>query len=350
MTDEYYMRRCIDLAQNGCGRVAPNPLVGAVLVHEGEIIGEGFHAQYGQSHAEVIAINSVLKNFDSIPENTTLYVNLEPCNHQGKTPPCTYLIINSGIKKVVIGASDPNDRVGGMGIENLRQAGIEVSKGILENECKDLNKYFYNYFEHKRPFIILKWAQSLDGFISSFISNKSLKKEWISNEYSRKLTHKWRSETQAILVGTNTVLLDNPVLTTRYWKGNNAFRITLDRDMKLPKYLHFYDQSTKTLCFTEKESTKSENLEFIKIKFDEKLLRNILFELYHRNIQSLIVEGGAELMSSFLSENIWDEGRIFIGNKSFHDGLKASGLNCNYMQKLNIEGDVLLIFKDTISQ
>ena len=348
MNHEYYMQRCLDLAQNGLGRVAPNPLVGAVLVQEGKIIGEGFHQQFGHPHAEVNAFMDAEKKLggDPIPPQTTMYVSLEPCNHQGKTPPCTDLIIRKGIKKVLIGAQDPNDKVQGKGIEKLRLAGIEVTIGILEKECRNLNKSFYTFFERNRPFIILKWAQSLDGFIAKKAVDNSAQSIWISNEHSRKLTHKWRSEIQAIMVGTNTALHDNPILTVRDWKGKNHLRITLDKDLRLPQYLHLFDQTTPTLIFTQKKSPSFNNLEYIKVDFSKNLLEEILKVLHQRNIHSLILEGGTTLLNSFIEANLWDEARLFFSTKPLGDGIKAPMITTEMISKVTLENDTLIICKN----
>ncbi len=343
MTNEYFMQRCLDLAHNGLGRVAPNPLVGAVLVHDGMIIGEGFHTEYGHPHAEVNAIRDAEKKHPNIPENSTLYVNLEPCNHHGKTPPCADLIINKGIKKVVIGCKDSSDKVSGKGIEKLLQNGCEVVVGILEKECRELNKTFYTFHEKHRPFIVLKCAQSLDGYIGSGHIIHPEKREWISNEYSRMLTHKWRSEIQAIMVGTNTAFHDNPALSVRDWSGANPIRITLDKDLRLPQHLLLFDQTIATLIFTEKKSAVVENLEFIKIDFGKSVLKQVLNELFKRNIESLMIEGGARVLNSFIQENEWDEARIFIGNKMLGNGVKAPEIHGNFDSSTSIESDILLI-------
>jgi diaminohydroxyphosphoribosylaminopyrimidine deaminase/5-amino-6-(5-phosphoribosylamino)uracil reductase len=345
MINEIYMQRCIDLAQNGRGRVAPNPMVGAVLVHDGKIIGEGIHLEYGQAHAEVNAIKDAEKKYKIIPENSILYVNLEPCSHHGKTPPCADLIIRKGIRNVIIGTKDPNPLVQGKGIEKLKFAGCEVHYEILKNECRELNKTFYKFYEKHRPYIILKWAQSSDGFISSEHTNNSDQMHWISNEYSRKLSHKWRSETQAIIVGTNTALHDNPSLNVRDWEGKNPIRIAFDKDLKLPKHLHLFDQSTPTLIFTQKKTSSNKNLEYINIDFNNGVIKEVLNGLYKRGIQSMIVEGGTTLLNSFINENLWDEARIFIADKILIKGIKAPAISGSLIKEDQIENDLLLVYK-----
>ena len=328
------------------GRVAPNPMVGGVLVHDGMIIGEGFHQQFGHAHAEVNAIADAEKRNESIPENTVLYVNLEPCNHHGKTPPCTELIISKGIKKVVVGTMDPHDKVKGIGIERLRQAGIEVTVNVCKMDCHELNKTFFTYHVKQRPYIILKWAQSIDGYISSGNIDFAKKRDIISNDYSRKLTHKWRSESMAIMVGTNTAKHDNPQLNVRDWSGDNPIRITLDRGLILPNDLHLFDGTVKTIIFTEKEMPSSNNLEYIKIDFNKNIIIQVLDELYKHNIQSLFVEGGASLINSFMDAGYWDEARIFIGNKTLYDGIKAPEISGTCTSKDIIEDDILLVYKN----
>lgn len=341
VSDEIYMQRCIDLAFNGLGKVAPNPMVGAVLVNDGKIIGEGYHHEYGKPHAEVNAINDAEGKIGKVPENSILYVNLEPCNHQGKTPPCTELIISKGIKRIVIGCKDPNEKVKGKGIERLQNSGCEVLFGIKENDCRTLNKTFITYNEKHRPYIILKWAQSKDGYICS--GHQSEKRELISNEYSRKLTHKWRSESQAIMVGTNTALYDNPVLASRDWNGQNPIRITLDKELRLPKHLNLFDQSIPTIVFTDKKSSSFKNLEYININFSGNIIVQILKELYNRNIQFLIIEGGSTLLNSFLNENLWDESWVFIGDITLGKGIKAPNLSGNYRLIDRIANDLLYV-------
>ncbi len=341
--DTKYMHRCIDLARNGKGQVAPNPMVGSVIVHNGNIIGEGYHMQYGGPHAEVNAINSVV-NKTLLPESI-LYVSLEPCSHMGKTPPCSDLIIEHHIKKVVIGTVDPNSLVAGSGIEKLKRAGVEVVVGVLEDECYELNKRFFTYHKLKRPYIILKWAESRDGYLDiKREAGTPIGPNWISNPISRILVHKWRSVEQSIMVGTNTVIYDDPGLDNRFWPGTSPVRIILDRSGRIQSSARIFDGKVPTLVFTENKKTPSENLEFIHIRFNDNSLSSVLEELYSRNIQSLLVEGGEKLLQSFIKQDLWDEARIFKGIKDFKDGIKAPDLHANYKSFKSILDDSLVIY------
>lgn len=304
--DETYMQRCLDLAKKGMGSVSPNPMVGAVLVYENTVIGEGYHQQYGQAHAEVNCINSVAEVNKHLIAKSTLYVSLEPCSHFGKTPPCSNLIIDNKIPRVVIACSDTFEQVNGQGIEQLKSAGIQVQVGVLENEALQLNKRFFTFHTKKRPYIILKWAQSSNGKIA----NADFSRVLISNDFTNKLVHRWRSEEDAILVGTNTALYDNPSLTTRNWTGKNPLRLLLDKDLRLPTSLHLFDNTTPTIVFNATKSKKKLNLSFEKISFDSDVLKEILDKLYQLNITSVIVEGGQKLLQSFLQSKNWDEVRI----------------------------------------
>ena len=340
--NEKYMQRCLELAVNGLGSVAPNPMVGAVIVRGDKIIGEGFHRQFGQAHAEVNAIHdAIAKQGEESLSASTLFVNLEPCTHVGKTPPCTDLIISKKIPRVVIGNVDPFEKVKGSGIKKLREAGIEAVQGILEMECRDLNKRFFAFHEKRRPYVLLKYAQSLDGFIAPEKITET--NRWITNEYSRQLVHRWRSEEQAIMVGTNTVQTDNPLLTVRDWKGKNPLRIVLDQELKLSRSLNVFDQAAPTLIFNSLKNDKSNHLEFIQIDFNGNTLGQLLNTLYLKNIQSVIVEGGAKLLQSFIDENLWDEARIFIGNKFLKSGVRAPVIHGKIISEENIGEDKLLI-------
>ena len=342
--DERYMQRCIDIALNGLGNVAPNPMVGAVIVHDDKIIGEGFHQQFGKPHAEVNAISNAIEKYDSaILLHSTLYVNLEPCTHHGKTPPCTDLIISKNIPNVVIGNMDPFEKVNGSGIRKLTAAGIKVTTAILEASCMELNKRFFTFHKKHRPYIILKYAQSMDGFIAP--AEMTEENKWISNEYSRKLVHKWRSEEQAIMIGTNTAEIDNPQLTVREWKGNNPVRLVIDRNLKLKASLMIFNQSSTTYIYNSVKSESKNNLEFIQIDFDKAVLRQISDSLYQKNIQSVIIEGGAALLQSFIDENLWDEARIFTGNNFLGDGIKAPVIKGKIIAEENILNDKLTILK-----
>lgn len=327
ISHETYIKRCIELAKNGLGTTYPNPLVGSVIVHNGKIIGEGWHRKSGESHAEVIAIDSV-KNKELLKEST-IYVSLEPCSHFGKTPPCSDLIIQHKIPRVVIGTIDPFAKVCGSGIAKLKKSGIKVEVGFLENECRELNKRFFTFHQKKRPYIILKWAQTQNGFIAP-LQKKETKPVWISNEFSRQLVHKWRAEEQAIMVGTNTVLQDNPRLDIRSWTGENPIRIVLDRELKITSGFSVYNKSVKTIFITEKERlSEHENQVFEKIDFNKNVNIGILDVLYKHQIQSVIIEGGAVLLESFIKNDLWDEARVFTSDLSFEKGIKAPEFNTN---------------------
>src|ERR1035437_4673569 len=307
---ELYMSRCLQLARIAGGHVAPNPMVGAVLVCDDLIIGEGFHRHYGEAHAEPNAINSV-KNPELLKQ-ATLYVSLEPCSYYGKTPPCADLIVSCGIPRVVIGTLDPNPKVAGKGVEILQKAGVEVTIGILEEECRELNKRFFIFHEQKRPYVLLKWAQTQDGFMDRIRADSTEPPLQISNAITKQLTHKMRSENQAILVGANTVLLDNPSLTVRNWSGKSPIRIAIDRQGRIPLNYNLMDGSIPALVFTAKDKLNKNRVEFVKINFDADNLKTILNEIYHRNINSVLVEGGASILNSFIEAGLWDEENIEV--------------------------------------
>ena len=342
---ELCMNRCIELAKQALGSVVPNPMVGAIIVHQDKIIGEGFHRSFGDDHAEVNAIQSVRNK--SLLKDSVLFVNLEPCSHKGKTPPCAELIVKNKIPKVIIGTPDPNPLVSGKGIQLLRKNGVEVKTGINEDLCIELNKRFFTFHVLKRPYVILKWAQTKDGFIDIIRKpGQPAAPNWISNELSRVLVHKWRSEEQAIMIGTNTVKLDDPMLNTREWSGNNPTRIILDRHLSLTDELKIFRSKIDTLVINEQKSYQSDNFEFIKLKFNENLIPEIMQELFRRNIQSVIVEGGKRLIESIIDQNIWDEARIFIGNKEFHQGIAAPILTSTKGIKTILETDQLMIHRN----
>lgn len=303
--EEQYMSRCIQLAKLGAGNVAPNPMVGAVLVYEDKIIGEGYHQKFGEAHAEVNCINRVTHQDKNLIEKSTMYVSLEPCAHHGKTPPCSDLIIQKKIRKVVVGCQDIYKEVAGKGIEKLRNAGVEVISGILENECKELNKRFFTFHQKQRPYIILKWAQSANGKIGLENNERIL----ISNDYSNRLVHKWRSEEAAILVGVNTVLKDDPSLTTRLWKGNNPVRIIVDPQFRVSNSSKLFNAESKTIVYNLLRNSLKENIEYIQLT-QENFLEKMLTSLFQNNIQSVLVEGGAKTLQSFIDSSLWDEARI----------------------------------------
>lgn len=340
-----YMQRCLELAARGTGQVAPNPMVGCVIVHAGKIIGEGYHERYGGAHAEVNAIRSV--NDPSLLKEATLYVNLEPCAHYGKTPPCADLIIANKIPYVVIGTTDPFPEVSGRGIEKLMKAGIDVKLGILEDECRELNKRFFTFYEKKRPYIILKWAQTADGFTDLLRDENDHEKALqITNSASDRLSHQWRSEEQAIMVGKRTALLDNPRLTVRNVEGKNPLRVVTDKNLSLPAHYYLLDKSTPTLVFSSAGHESAPNLEYVKIDFDKKIIPQMLEVLYRKNIRSLIVEGGTQILNSFISAGMWDEARVFIAQKNTGEGVNAPLLDAKPAGQKDIEGDQLLIYRN----
>jgi diaminohydroxyphosphoribosylaminopyrimidine deaminase/5-amino-6-(5-phosphoribosylamino)uracil reductase len=341
---EHFIARCIELAKNGFGTTYPNPMVGSVIVYDGEIIGEGWHRKAGEPHAEVNAIRSVKDT--SVLDKATIYVSLEPCSHFGKTPPCCDLIIENKIPNVVIGTVDSNIKVAGNGIKRLREAGANVIVGILEKECHELNQRFFTFHEKKRPYIILKWAQTQDGFIAPS-EKKEQKPVWITNPYSRQLVHKWRAEEQAILVGTQTLIDDNPQLNTRDWEGNNPIRVVIDQNNRIPKTAHVFDNQVKTIVFSKnKAMLTSENIICEVIDFQQNIAQQILERLYQHQIQSIIIEGGAQTLQTFIDANLLDEARVFIGNCKFGNGIKAPILNTAPSKKEKIGTDELLIIRN----
>ena len=338
------MQRCLDLASLGLGNVAPNPMVGAVLVHENKIIGEGFHQQYGQAHAEVNCINSVKKQDQHLIQKSTLYVSLEPCNHFGKTPPCSDLIITNKIPKVVIACTDLFEKVNGSGIKKLSDSGVEVITGILEKEAIELNKRFFTFHQQKRPFIILKWAQSENQCISGF-QGKPIK---ITNALTDVLVHKWRSEEGAIMVGTNTVMMDNPSLTTRNWTGKNPIRIFIDRDLKIEQSAKVLDQSAPTIILNRHINKIEGENDFIQINFERELIPQLNELLYQKNIQSIIIEGGAKLLQTFIDAGVWDETRIITNQTMIIENGTASP-NFEYktsFKQEKIENDLIQYFSN----
>lgn len=339
---EKYIKRCIELAQNGFGTTYPNPMVGSVIVYDNKIIGEGWHKKAGEPHAEVNAVRSVKDK--SLLKKATIYVSLEPCSHFGKTPPCCDLIIEHKIPNVVVGTVDPNEKVAGNGIKKLIASGANVIVGVLEKECNELNKRFFTFHKKKRPYIILKWAESQDGFLSPEKEiNQDRKPIWITNQYSRQLVHKWRSEEQAILVGTKTVIDDNPKLNVRDWSGNNPVRVVLDQNNRISKDSLIFDNSVKTILFTKSEiNISAENTTFEVIDFNENMIPSILSVLYQNQIQSVIIEGGLQTLQSFIDQNIWDEARIFIGKAIFKNGTKAPVLQKKNVTKTYIQNDELI--------
>jgi diaminohydroxyphosphoribosylaminopyrimidine deaminase/5-amino-6-(5-phosphoribosylamino)uracil reductase len=336
------MRKCLTLAQNGFGKTRSNPLVGSIIERDGQILGEGYHQAYGQPHAEVMAINSLPPGIDL--KDACLYVNLEPCSHYGKTPPCADFVIKSGIKKIVIGAIDPNPKVSGAGLKKLLDAGCQVTQAVLEDECKFLNRRFYTFHQKNRPWIILKWAQSSDGFISK----EPAQKTQISCIESQQLLHSWRSAEMAILVGTNTARIDNPLLTARQPQAINPIRIVLDRNLSLPKNLQIFNQESQTIIFTEKSVPKySENVEIVSLEFDENLEENICKHLWRLNINSCIIEGGAHTLNKWIQKGLYDEARVIISPMIIGEGLKAPYINLAHTAPIKIGSDSLYILENS---
>jgi diaminohydroxyphosphoribosylaminopyrimidine deaminase/5-amino-6-(5-phosphoribosylamino)uracil reductase len=340
---EKYIKRCLKLAQMGAGSVSPNPMVGCVIVQNDKIIGEGFHEKYGGPHAEVNAITAV-KNTALLAEST-LYVSLEPCAHYGLTPPCSDLIIESRIPHVVVGTIDSFAKVAGKGIDKMLKAGIDVHVGVLENECREINKRFFTFHEKKRPFVILKWAETSDGFIDIDRTEAEFgEPTWITGENSLLRVHQMRAVEDAILVGTNTALKDNPSLTVRQCEGRNPLRLVIDNHLRLPKTLQLFNGPAKTIVFNSIKNEESANIEFVKIDFDKKLVQHILKNLYNRNIQSLIVEGGKQLLESFIAAKHWDEAFRFVGNKHFTSGIETPRFLQKPIGSEKIDNDQLFVY------
>ena len=347
------MHRCLQLAQLGEGSVAPNPMVGAVLVYNDRIIGEGYHRQYGQAHAEVNCVNSVTEADKALIPEATIYVSLEPCAHFGKTPPCADLIIEKGIKNVVVGCRDPFSEVDGKGIEKLKAAGIKVTTGILEKECLASNKRFFTFHTQHRPFIVLKWAQTADGQIA----NEDYSRLLISNAYTNRLVHQWRSQQMAILVGTNTALFDDPSLTTRLWPGKDPIRLVVDMNLRLPTSLKLFDGATPTIVFNKQKHTLeqlkniewlSAGLQFYQVTEDVSLVHQIINALYQLNIQSVLVEGGTQLLQSFIDEGMWDEAKVITNEELvLGKGLPAPVLKGHHLiDSFSLQADHILAYKN----
>lgn len=338
------MRRCLELARLGAGLVSPNPLVGAVVVWDGKIVGEGYHQKYGGQHAEANAVAAVIKNYpdaEKILRQATLYVNLEPCAHFGKQPPCSDLLIRYSIPKVVVGCRDPFDLVDGKGIEKLKAAGIEVIENVLEDECRHLNRRFFTRVQKQRPYIILKWAKTKDGFFAPADGSH----RWITSSLSRQLVHKWRTEEDSVLVGKNTALIDNPQLNVRLWPGRDPVRIVIDRSLQLPASLNVFDQSQKTIIFNNVKTKSNGNIKYLELEnFDNLLPQLICYQLYLMDVQSVIIEGGAETINLFINAGLWDEARVFTGFEAWGNGLTAPVLAGHQSSTHLIGDDVLEVF------
>lgn len=339
--DQFYIKRCIELAQKALGKIYPNPMVGSVIVHNGRIIGEGYHHKAGQPHAEINAINSVKEEDQHLMKEATIYVSLEPCAHYGKTPPCAVRLKEIGFKKVVIGCSDSHDKVNGKGVEILKShSHIEIVQNVLQEECRHLNKRFLTYHEKKRPYIILKWAESADGFL-----DKDFQPTPISNLLASQYVHQMRAHEHAILVGTHTALNDNPSLTVRHVSGENPIRVLIDFDLKVPHDFKIYNQEAKTLVFNSIKNEVQQHIEFIKIDKNN-LLNELMNKLYEREIQSLIIEGGGYTLQKFIDENLWDE-VVKIKNPTLflENGTKAPILNLQLSSKEMIRDNEIIFYK-----
>ncbi len=333
------MRRALDLALLGAGRVSPNPMVGCVIVHEGRVIGEGWHREYGGPHAEVHAINSVEKR--DLLKESTVYVTLEPCAHYGKTPPCAVLLAGHHVKRVVICNNDPNPLVAGKGIAIMKQAGITVEQGLLEEAGRELNRRFFTFFEKKRPYVILKWAETTDGYIA----RENYDSKWISNDISRMLVHKWRAEEDAILVGKNTARYDDPSLNVRDWTGRDPLRVVVDRNLELPKSLKLFDGSIPTVCYNLRKKEKTGVVEYIQCS-DGHFIGDVLDDLYQRKIQSVMVEGGSGILKVFLEDGLWDEIRRFRSEKTFGRGIAGPALkDAELIGRTEQTGDELTVYR-----
>lgn len=363
------MSRCLELARLGSGLTAPNPMVGSVLVHNRRIIGEGYHQQFGQAHAEVNCIGSVAEKDQPLIAQSTLYVSLEPCAHFGKTPPCADLIIKHKIPRVVVGCRDPFKEVDGKGIEKLQAAGIDVVTGIMEDKCKELNKRFFTFHTEYRPYIILKWAETNDRFIATSSkpprpavgeasedtdNGKPVNERLlISNQYSNRLVHKWRSEEAAILIGTNTALVDNPELTTRLWPGHSPVRLVLDMNLRLPSHLKVFNREVRTIVFNSGKEGEVNGLLYYRLNNEPNIIHQMMEALYRLNIQSVLVEGGAKMLQSFIDEGCWDETRVITNqqlaitdNINSNMGLRAPLLSDTVLvEETKLENDIIRIFK-----
>lgn len=348
MANELYLRRCLELASLGTGSVSPNPMVGCVIVCEDRIIGEGYHAKFGAAHAEVNAVQDVFDRFgDQAPlllSKSTAYVSLEPCAHFGKTPPCADLLIRHQIKKVVIGNHDPFADVNGKGIEKLKAAGIEVFSGIMDDECRVVNKRFFTRIQKQRPYIILKWAETADGYFAT----KNNTQRWITGPMAKKLVHKWRTEEDAILVGKNTALVDNPQLNSREWQGKNPIRILIDRYLALPLDSNLYNDQAKTIIFNEIKTDVQGNIHFIQMEdMQFYLAQKIAFQLYLMDIQSVLIEGGANIINQFIDSSLWDEARIFTSTTEiWGSGIPSPQIKGILSDEIKLENDTLTILQN----
>lgn len=351
MNDELYMKRCLELAELGNGQVSPNPLVGCVIVKDGLIIGEGYHKKYGEAHAEVNAVNAVFNTYaESAKEllrGATAFVSLEPCAHFGKTPPCADLLIQHQLAKVVIGNRDPFADVDGKGIEKLRAAGIEVLTGILEEECRKVNRRFFTRIKQQRPFIILKWARTANGYFAP----KNSTQQWISGPLAKMLVHKWRTEEDAILIGKQTALTDNPQLSARDWPGKNPMRILIDRNLQVSEAALIYNDQAKTVVFNEIKTDVVGNIHYIQMEDMQYYLpQKIAFQLYLMDVQSVIIEGGANILNQFIAGGLWDEARVFNSAASWDTGIHSPQINGHITSVTNLGPDQVTIYENYITK
>lgn len=348
MADELYIKRCLDLAILGAGNVSPNPMVGCVIVADGKIIGEGYHQKIGEAHAEVNAIKAVFTNYGEteavlLLKKATAYVSLEPCAHFGKTPPCADLLIRHKIKRVVIGNRDPFGAVDGKGISKLKDAGITVVSGILDEECAYLNRRFFTRIRQQRPYIILKWAKTANGYFAPL--NNAQK--WISGPLAKRLVHKWRTEEDAIIVGKRTAMVDNPQLNARDWPGRNPIRIIIDRNLEIPATHYIYNNEVKTVIFNEVKTDVIGNTHYIQMEdMSFYLPQKIAFQLYLMDIQSVIIDGGANLLEQFIEAGLWDEARVFTAKQSWSDGIPSPGINKPIIAQHQLGNDQLSIYQN----
>ncbi|PRD56890.1 bifunctional diaminohydroxyphosphoribosylaminopyrimidine deaminase/5-amino-6-(5-phosphoribosylamino)uracil reductase RibD [Sphingobacterium gobiense] len=344
--DERYMQRCLDLATLGAGTVSPNPMVGAVILHDDLIIGEGYTSPFGGPHAEVNAIQDAYRKLGEEEakvrfRTSTMYVSLEPCSHFGKTPPCADMLVELHFQRVVIGCLDPFAKVNGQGVKKLQEASINTTVGVLEDACVFVNRRFFTRIRQQRPYVILKWAQTHDGFFSP----ENATQQWISNKASKQLVHKWRGEEDAILVGTSTVLIDNPGLTTRLWSGKNAKRILIDKDLKVPAHATIFNDEAETIVFNAYHTDWQKSKKLIALEhFDRYLPQQILYQLYLMDVQSLIIEGGAKTIQSFIDAGIWDEARVFVSQSSWKQGRPAPLINAIVSTRQKVGGDDLRFY------
>ncbi len=345
--NQKFMSRCIALAELGAGTTSPNPMVGAVIVHEGKIIGEGYTSPYGGVHAEVNAVNAVKVLYGEekalyLLKESTVYVSLEPCAHYGKTPPCADMLVALEVRRVVIGCGDPFAKVNGLGIAKLREAGIEVEVGVMEEECRFINRRFFTKIKENRPYVILKWAETKDGYFAPEVPTQA----WISNKASKQLTHKWRSEEDAILVGTATAIIDDPKLDNRLWTGKSPKRVLIDRGLDVPtSHKMFMDQKTDLIVFNEKKTEWSGNLKYVALEnFDMYLPQNVLYQLYLMDVQSIIIEGGRKTLDTFIQAGLWDEARVFVGNTVWGMGITSPRLPVTHKEEKQIASDVLRLY------